>query len=162
MAEPTTISGAQILAGLGLVAQLVSERMKQKVGEVNAPSNIADAISVPNSPKADEGRYSVAIVIDLQKAPAAGAFEWGSGIHSTKGRAGTYPITPRNAPMLAFFWERIDKFVVLPRVDHPGVSPRPYIKPTIEETLPQVKKILGRAFVVEVMRGQKRLEIIRA
>lgn len=90
--------------------------------------------------------------VDLRKGPRevgpdsvaspARAYEYGSGIHATRGEAGTYVIVPYKRKVLAFYWEKAydwiprlpDGRVMLAKVNHPGVMPRPYMRPAFEET----------------------------
>jgi len=81
----------------------------------------------------DGGRYSIEVSVSLKKAPEAGAYEYGSGIHATRGTPGTYPIVAKNAPNLVFWWEKKDKWFVGSSVNHPGVAARPYLAPAVKE-----------------------------
>ena len=99
------------------------------------------------------------IEIDLNTAPEALAYEYGSGIHSEKGEK--YPIpkdeATRNQPFLVFAWEKAyphirrtkDGKVVLKRVMHPGVAARPYIEPSLDELKKTVKDVIS----VQIKKG---------
>jgi hypothetical protein len=150
-----------ILASLAEVGRIFATKAAAKSQEVNAPSNIANAFSV-DPPKQTGAMYSVDIKIDLKEAPAAGAYEWGSGIHATKGAKGLYPIKAKNADELHFFWKERGKWFMgfeLP-FGHPGVAPRPYLVPTINDTKEEFKKILGQGFKAEILKDTKKIEVI--
>jgi hypothetical protein len=158
-----------ILAALAKVGAIYAAKAAAKSQQVKAPKNIAGAFSV-DSPKQMEAIYFIDIKVNLKEAPAAAAYEWGSGIHATKGSPGTYPIVPKNHNYLAFFWPKVDgdpSFrrlpdgrVLLASVKHPGVAPRPYLVPTIQETKEEFKKILGQGFKAEILQGVNKIEVI--
>src|SRR4030042_4553398 len=164
-----------ILAALAKIGAIYAAKAAAKSQQVKAPKNIAGAFSV-DPPKQMEATYSIDIKVDLKEAPAAGAYEWGSGIHATKGVAGKYKIFPRDKMALAFFWDKVDatsktnyKFwgispttgkAIFGFVDHPGVAPRPYLVPTINETKEEFKKILGQGFKAEILQGVNKIEVI--
>jgi len=89
--------------------------------------------------------YSVEISVSLKKAPEAGAYEYGSGVHATQGTPGTYPIVAKNAPNLVFWWEKRNKWFVGPSVNHPGVEASPYLKPSALEAKGMLKQALAAA-----------------
>ena len=88
-------------------------------------------------------KYSIAVSVSLKKAPEAGAYEYGSGFHATQGTPGKYPIVAKNAPNLVFWWEKRNKLFVGPSVNHPGVAPRPYLKPAAQETKKTIREKMG-------------------
>lgn len=61
-------------------------------------------------------------------------------------------ISPRRAPKLAFFWERINKFVKLPYVNHPGQEADPFLTEAVEATQPQIDDIF-RKYINELTRS---------
>jgi hypothetical protein len=158
-----------ILAALAKIGAIYAAKAAAKSQQVKAPKNIAGAFSV-DPPKQAEATYSIDIKVDLKEAPAAGAYEWGSGIHATKGAASKYPIVPINKTYLAFMWPKVegdpsfrrlpDGRVLLTSVQHPGVAPRPYLVPTINETKEEFKKILGQGFKAEILQGVNKIEVI--
>lgn len=158
-----------ILTALAQIGAIYATKAAAKSQEVKAPKNIAGAFSV-SSPIQRGMTYSIDIKVDLNIAPAAAAYEWGSGIHATRGNAGTYPIVPKNHNYLAFFWPKVDgdpSFrrlpdgrVLLASVNHPGVAPKPYLKPTIDDTKEEFKKILGQGFKAEILQGVNKVEVI--
>ena len=163
---------AGIHTGLVLAANHFVEKMKAKIGQVNVPSTIGDKTSI-GSPMVQGDMAFIDITIDLNPetgAPMAAAFEYGSGIHGRKKQR--YPITPTEKEALAFPWEvaenlspsfvgrqtggielTSEKRAVLSKVMHPGVAARPFIRPTIQETKEEIKKILGREFKASISLG---------
>ena len=122
-------------------------------------SSIQDAMSI--SPAAIEGNKAhIDIIIDLKDAPYAAAFEFGSGIHSTKGPAETYPIEPKDKKVLAFPWTPSSPagvrasskyaddfdgtFWLMHKVDHPGIPPKPYLVPTLDKEADKIVEIVGK------------------
>ena len=110
----------------------------------------------------DGGRYSVEVFVSLKKAPEAGAYEYGSGIHATQGTKGTYPIVAKNAPNLVFWWEKKNKMFVGPSVNHPGVAAKPYLAPAAQETKKSIRQKLGsllglifRTEIIQTIKGQE-------
>lgn len=158
-----------ILAGLVRVASLFVARMKAKVSSNGLPSKISDSTYIGEA-QSNESSSSIEIRIDMSKngAPMAAAFEWGSGIHRTRGQAGTYPI--EGHPLLAIPRSRWPNYepppdvdpVILPAVNHPGVAARPYIQPTLEDASFQqeARKILGQSFKEQVLLGVPKETVI--
>jgi hypothetical protein len=149
-----------ILTALAEIGRIFKNKAVAKAEEVNIPVK-ENAFSV-GSPMQREATYSIDINVDLKVAPAAGAYEWGSGIHATKGEKGLYPIKAKNADELHFFWEKRGKWFMgfeLP-FGHPGVAPRPYLVPTINDTKAEFKKILGQGFKAEILSGVNKIEVI--
>lgn len=160
-----------IRAGLWESAMLFTQRMFKKIHEVNVPKNIIDATSIGSPTRESQSDY-IDISIDLETAPAARAFEMGSGIHGESGE--TYEIRPKNVSHLAFEWDKVDeetpygkKFrgissttgkAIFTYVDHPGVRARPYITPTIEESIDEIADILGRQVTISLT--SREVEII--
>jgi hypothetical protein len=136
-----------IIKGLTEQASEVAEEAKQNA---SWSKTIPDAIGVGKAEKTSTG-YKVDVTVDLNKAPHAAAFEYGSGEHGEKGE--TYEIAPREKSVLAFPWTpekvpwRSHKFAGIGRdnkflffwVDHPGVEARPYLQPAIEKAKPRLK-----------------------
>lgn len=110
---------------------------------------IQDTIEV-GQPKPTDYGCSVEVLIGGPEAPYALAFEYGSGLHATKGKKDKYPI--RGNPYLAFYWEKIGEFVVLPTVKHPGIKPIPFVEPTLKSFYNErLKKIIATKFKTEVL-----------
>jgi len=161
-----------------MVGKLVSDYMVLKVSSDEYPSELRRAISVED-PKVEGGAHrfqtkgEINIVISLEIAPMAAAFEWGSGEHATQGTIGTYEIRPKDASILKFDWQpdfipwKSPKFggvigatnedtqgtYFFHWVDHPGVAPRPYIEPTVIETMDEVSEIITDGVVAQVFAG---------
>lgn len=149
-----------ILTALAQVGSIFRDKASARAQSNNTP--IKDNAFSVGSPMQNGAIYSVDIKVDLKVAPAAAAYEWGSGIHATRGTPGLYPIKAKNAPELHFFWEKRGKWFMgfeLP-FGHPGVAPRPYLKPTIDETKVEFRKILGKGFKAEILQGVNKVEVI--
>ena len=131
---------------------------------------IPNAIKVGTAEIIGQGKYSISIIVDTtpdedwrspnpNSAPMARAYEYGSGVHGKYGA--TYPIRPKDAPMLAFDWPNHDpdfpagkKYIgysnqgnfLFNYVDHPGVRPKPFLKPAIEQNKPSIKAKIVQTF----------------
>jgi hypothetical protein len=149
-----------VLAGLTKVANLFVIKMKQKVSQNNLPQAISDATSIGAAQQQGDSAF-IDVDINLKKAPMAGAFEWGSGIHRQRGAPATYSINPKNANVLAIPRSRWKNYspppdtdpIFVRHVNHPGVAPRPYIAPTLVENREEIHKILGKELKAAIMLG---------
>lgn len=164
-----------ILAGLTKIANYFVQIMKQRLSSGNYPNgnsdrgtvSIQDAISIGTAQQAGD-RAFIDVEIDLKKAPAAAAFEWGSGIHTERGVPGLYPILPKNASALSIPRSRWQNYNPPPDIDpvfvrkvmHPGVAPRPYIAPSIIDSKEEVRKILGKEVKAAIMLGVPPVTVI--
>lgn len=115
-------------------------------------------------PAKDNGDYTYSIRI-VNVAKEAAAYEFGSGIHRTRGTPAKYPIYPKNKKALAFDWnpETIPwgspKFIgigadgrmLFKFVQHPGVAPVPFMKPAFDESKDEIRAKLKNDFVVNVI-----------
>ncbi len=158
-----------IIKTLTSEADRVAERAKANAGW---SSKIPEAISVTEAKKAGD-RFEISIIIDSSEdgpAPHAAAFEYGSGEHATRGKVGEYPI-PKKPTGVKFPKERWPKYIPPPPVPdfffftqimHPGVEPRPYIAPSIEESKQKIREILGRNFKASILVGVPKVEVISA
>jgi len=166
--------------GLLKVGKLVADHMIKKVSSGEYASEIKDAISVDRPVNMGKGSAYIDIIVSLKKAPMAAAFEFGSGEHATLGGKGKYRIAPKEGtPALAFQWEPAfipwtsEKFISVARtgqgtagiyrfkyVEHPGIAPNPFIKPTITETRDEVREILAREFKASILVGVKKVTVI--
>lgn len=160
---------SQLLPMLTKVADLFVKQMAQKVRQVGAPKNIISSTSIYPPITTSDGA-SIAVAISLAGAPAAGAYEWGSGIHATKGKKEKYRIPKLGGgSFVAFPAERWpghwlppgQTSFVFTSVQHPGVKARPYIAPTIEENKAEYRQILGQEFKAEILRGVEKITVIR-
>lgn len=173
------INSNNILAALTKAANTVATDMKSKTSGGNYPKELPGSIVVESAKVIGEGKYSVSIVV---KHPAGAAYEFGSGIHATRGTAKKYEIAPRNAPVLAFPWQpefvpwgsRKFAGVVLEGkdttkgqyffhvVEHPGVEARPYARPSLQAKKAEIAKQLGTAFKASIsILGGKYTEVIK-
>lgn len=149
-----------ILAALrGRIDTYISDALQESASEIfrlaqqNASFDrtIVDNLSMTPVTKQD-GIYQVDIVINTNPetgAPEAPAFEYGSGIHATRGETKRYIIRPKRAPMLVFPLSRWPDFEPgrtpvapdkrglfhLPSVMHPGVRPRPLLNAAVQKGL---------------------------
>lgn len=126
---------------------ILGNRVVQKAkGKASWSKSIPDAIGLGAVRLDGPDIYSISIDVDLEKAPQARAFEFGSGIHATQGQKGKYSIDPVKATALVFHWENepvgvknfphtADGRIILRHVEHPGVAPRPYLAPAIKEEM---------------------------
>ncbi len=142
---------SRILKELTIQASKIAEKAKTNA---SWSKSIPDAIGVGKAQKTSNG-YKVDVTIDLNKAPEAAAFEYGSGVHGEKGETYTIP----GVPFLAIPRERWPKFepppdidpVVLQSVEHPGVEANPYLQPAIESTraglVSSVAKLFKRSYL---------------
>ena len=106
-----------------------------------ARSNASWSSTIPRSTTVSEATelptgMAISINVNLKPgyAPSARAFEFGSGIHATRGTAGKYDITPINAPELVFMGTHdfAGKMIHTQIVHHPGVAPRPFLSTAVE------------------------------
>jgi hypothetical protein len=94
------------------------------------------------------GTIESGVTVSTMIAPEACAYEFGSGLHDTKGAPAKYRIAARNeGGKLVFAWDNEppevkasaphtkDGKVILPFVNHPGVVARPYLGPAFDEIL---------------------------
>lgn len=142
------------------IASLIMQVANQNITEKNLPSIISDNMKVANFKRDGEGRYSIEVSVDLDKAPMATAYEFGSGIHATRGVRSKYTITPKNSSALAFEWNPAfvpwgsPKFIGLSGkkflfryVKHPGVEQKAFLAPAAEESASAALGILGNSLV---------------
>lgn len=128
-------------------------RSKAKTKKIRAGFEIGQVV--------ENGRqYSIEI---RNMAPEAAAYEFGSGLFSTKQAPRKILIRPKNGVVLAFNMPealniQYDKVrpgpggeVFLPQVLHPGVKPEPFMQPALEEVRGQMVKVIGKTFAVEVV-----------
>ena len=60
----------------------------------------------------------------------AAAVEGGAGLHGP--RRSKYPIYPRHARRLRFYWRKVGRVVSLPKVNHPGQRGKHYLRRAAE------------------------------
>jgi hypothetical protein len=107
-----------------------------KVGKVNATQRTA----------------SISILIDTSIAPQAMAFEHGAEPHL---------IYAKNKPNLVFYWENMDTLFIGPKVNHPGIQPRPFMKPAKdahrEQNLKDLREAVGRNMRLQIRTMAKKV-----
>lgn len=116
----------------------IAKRVRAKAAEIakskNVPLKSANEIGLP-APTTTKTRTTVS----LSLSPKLAAFEWGSGIHATRGARGKYPITPKNKKALSFAGtnEFAGQQIVTQLVMHPGVEKRAFLEPAKRATRKQ-------------------------
>lgn len=139
-----------------------ANKIAEDVRQNAKTERMRQAITVKTVEDDGNGRFSVALEIDLKKAPEFMAYEKGSGIHGEKGT--TYPIKPKNGPQaLAFMWpghtvgqkasgkywgyfgDKENPTFLFRYVDHPGVKAEPALQPAIQRQKRSIRELLRRA-----------------
>lgn len=169
---------AGIMTKLQEIAKEFMAIMARRVDQNNLPKAINENTSA-ESPQKQGGTYFIDVIIDTSpnKAPMAGAYEWGSGLQDTKGERKKYRIEPKSGGgVLAFPAERTFLLQrmgqsLIPKqsdtyffayVDHPGVAPRPYIRPSINDIKEPLKKKFAEEFKRHYLAGRPKVTIIDA
>lgn len=146
--------------GLTAAASLLAEKAKAKADSQNVPE-VSKNMKVGKVETKGSGALGITISIGMKEneAPAAAAYEFGSGEHGREGKP--YPIVPRKSGgFLVFPKERWPGYAPPPdapnvfffsKVMHPGVKARPYMKPAIEENKEEMKRLIGEFFVIDVV-----------
>jgi len=148
---------------LGAIAKALTylaQRIRSTAIELAPTQRIKGAVQVG---KTDTTGLVVSseVVVDILQAPEAAAFEFGSGLHATRGTPGKYDIRPNQKKKLVFHWENEpeevkqkfphtkDGKIILGHVAHPGVLARPYLKPAGDSIMksPDADSIIGKALV---------------
>lgn len=166
----------KILKQLNMTASAISEDAKTYARGL--PKEIQQAIEVGKAESNGDGRYSISITVDLDKAPMARAYEFGSGEHATIGEKKKYRIPAEGTKSgLAFFWDKVDensptgrKFKgILPDgragftfVEHPGVEAQPYLAPAIKENIDNIKLGVVQSFMGAIIEVTPRIEWIKS
>ena len=148
---------AKMIKSLTSQASRVAEQAKENA---SWSKSIPNAISVGKAEKTSGG-FKVDITIDLNKAPEAAAFEYGSGEHGEKGAK--YPIRakdPEQQP-LHFFGKTWFIGPELP-FGHPGVKARPYLQPAIDQNRNRIREALGKVFKSAYLDSTVRVTVISA
>jgi len=146
--------------GLTAAASLLAEKAKAKADSKNVPE-VSKNMKVGKVETKGTGALGITISIGMKEneAPAAAAYEFGSGLHGKEGKK--YPIVPRKSGgFLVFPKERWPGYAPPPdapnvfffsKVMHPGVEARPYMKPAIEENKEEMKRLIGEFFTIDVV-----------
>jgi len=125
--------------GLLVGATIVEDAAKQL-----APKHIGAFIKHTPVIKTGENSYKVTVYVPIADVPDAGAWEYGSGLHRTRGTPGKYPIDSVNTPNLVFWWERENRLFIGPHVNHPGIVARPYLHPALYASLDRIKAEISK------------------
>ena len=147
-----------------------------KINASRISSRIPQAINIG---KLDirQGYARVTIEVDASEdgpAPHAAAVEFGSGLFSETESPEKYRIKPKNAQALAFFWEKTpygpgpkyigqmpDGIKLFRYVDHPGVKPRPYLRPAIRKNRSGMIRNIAKAFLKGYRDATPRVIVIK-
>jgi hypothetical protein len=108
-----------------------------------------------------KGRGNSKFISVRIRAPEARAFEYGSGLHATKGPKQKYIIRPRRKKALYFYWEKIGQTFVGQKVMHPGIEARPFIAQARAEARTEIRKLLKENGVKNI-RTYLRVELGKA
>ena len=132
---------------------------------VNTAMEIASAKNVP----IEKGSMSIstprttqsATIIDILMNDVFAAYEWGSGLHRTRGTPAKYPIVPVTAKSLVFEGtnDYAGQTIFTDKVMHPGVAARPFLEPAKRKTRAQNLDDIRRAGVENIklqIRGMAR------
>lgn len=122
---------------------------------------IKDSFSIGQVVVESGGRYSITIT---NTAPEMGAFEFGSGLTSTRKAPSRYLIKSKSGKILTFLMPEALNIqyskvkpdpdtgrVFLPQVMHPGVKPEPAMEPALRESSQEMARIIGQEFFVQVI-----------
>lgn len=108
-----------------------------------------------------QGRGNSRFISLRIKAPEARAFEYGSGLHATKGPKQKYIIRPRRKKALYFYWERMGQTFVGQKVMHPGIEARPFINKAKAEARKEIRQLM-KDNAVKNIRTYLRVELGKA
>ena len=144
-------------------AKVFVKQMKQNLSSLSGklPADKIKSAIIIHAPAEISGTAFIVIEIDLEKAPMARAYEFGSGIHSTEGDKKRYRIPKLGGSSYVAFpkekWAGYNPpppapdVFVFTHVLHPGVAPQPYMIPALEASKEKIRKILGKEFVASVV-----------
>jgi hypothetical protein len=108
-----------------------------------------------------QGRGNSRFINIRISAPEVRAFEYGSGLHATKGPRMKYIIRPRRKKALYFYWEKAGQTFVGKKVMHPGIQARPFIAQAKAEARSEIRKLLKENGVKNI-RTYLRVELGKA
>ena len=146
--------------GLIAAANLLAEKAKAKADSLNVPK-VSKNMKVGKVENNGSGALGITISIGMKddEAPAAAAYEFGSGLHGKEGKK--YPIVPRKSGGFLVFpkesWPGYQPPPDAPnvfffsKVMHPGVKAKPYMKPAIEENKEEMGEMIGSFFTIDVV-----------
>ena len=157
---------SSILAGLYAGAKHFVEAVKSVLNSGGYPSgdkernyvSIQESISTEPAQMDGDGKAHINVVVDLDKAPYGGAYEFGSGIHATQGKVGKYRIPKEggSGKLLVFPWNPPDNptgrtIWTFTKVEHPGVEAKPYLRPTLTKEADKIVELIGKEFEAAIM-----------
>ena len=146
---------------------------------------------VVGEPQPTTGGVEVTITIGGAKAPYAPAFEYGSGLHATRGAAKKYIIHAKDKllrfPFTLTFMPGGGKFVGMSGygrnrlykelmggdngsvsgitfwnfVEHPGIEPKPFIHPSLIKAQDKIAKTIKEKLTAQIILGGKIAEEIK-
>lgn len=155
------LNNSNIIAALARGVDIFYRAMMDRLNSGNYPkgdsnrepptTSIQEATSV-SPPRVEDDSIKMSIVIDLNKAPYAAAFEWGRGT--------PYTITPKPGTAALIFpkerWPQYEPpppapiFFFFPEVEHKEIVAKPYIKPTLDDKKSEVVRAIGREVVLSI------------
>ena len=126
--QATDIVPLQVLYGIAQKIRKVASEIAQSK---NVPDMSATKIGIP-APKVTQGQIRINLTLNQLHS----AYEWGSGIHRTRGTPAKYPIVPVNVKYLVFEVTNAyeGQTIFTKKVMHPGVSARPFLEPAKQQT----------------------------
>ena len=144
------------------VLMTIAKRVRARAAEIakakNVPLRTANEIGIP-APKVTQSQIQINITI----SPKLAAFEWGSGIHASKGTPSKYPISVKNAPFLVFPGTNDFEGILVnwrKTIAHPGVAARPFLSPAKQQTRQQNLEDIRKANLANmrlIISGMKRV-----
>lgn len=135
----TTISEIVPQGVLVRIANRIANSARQFARQTGS-TRIPRAIKVGRV-SSTETTVSISITLDTEIAPQSAAFEHGAKPHG---------ISARNAPFLVFEGTKMftGQLIITPSVNHPGIKPRPFIKPAKEknreQNLADIREAVGK------------------
>lgn len=159
------------MPALSSVAQLFSQQVGARALQERAPSDIPNTIYV-DPPMQNQGIYYIDVRIEH---PAAAAYEWGSGVHATRQKQGgrppgeyPIPIQPTGVAFPKSRWpgynppagKQTPNYFYFAQIMHPGVAPRPFITPTLNDNINQYATMLSGSLIAEIFAGNEKVEVV--
>jgi len=134
------------------VGGILKDAILVNLGDGHTPQELTNN-TVLGQPEQVEDSISIKVITSGETAHA---YEYGSGIHATKGAASTYPIEPKKSDALYIDindWPKYKapdgratpKVIKLLHVDHPGVAPKHYTEEAIASTQDVIFSVIGDA-----------------
>lgn len=142
-------------------AQRATDRLMRRLPQVMDRLGESGAgIARDEAPK-DTGRYAASHGHEVQRIPGGARVVVGPGVGSGNsfgamfgGRdvqslalwitSGTRPHTITGNPYLAFFWEKVGRFVIVHSVNHPGTKPNDYMGRMFRRWRPHAERNIRR------------------